>query len=218
MDYQDFLSCLYVGAREVRYQPLQDESQDMNTRSIKGMNLTALLVCKVIHRCKDAKESKLLNLNSCSLTQVPIAVYFILNATDILICNISGNLITKISPELGTCFSHITTLNLSSNRLSSLPNELINCTHLQSIDISSNSFVVFPVILLEIQSITEVVANINFIADINVEALEQHANMELVNLEDNPLDQLTHSRLSRVKELRIVLTEIMDQGWEDLSW
>ena len=218
MDYQDFLSCLYVGAREVKHQPSDDEIQDINTRSIKGMNLAALLVCKVIHRCKDAKESKILNLNSCSLIQVPNAVYFILKATDISICNLSDNLITKISPELVTCFSHITTLNLSSNRLSSLPNELIHCTHLQSVDISSNSFVVFPNILLEIESITEIIANINFIADVNVEAIEQHDNLEMIHLEENPLDQLTHARLSRVKGLRIVLKERMDQGWEDLSW
>ena len=77
MDFQDFLSCLYVGAREVKHQPSGDESQDMNTRTIKGMNLAALLVCKVTHRCKDAKESQILNLNSCSLIQVPIAAYFI---------------------------------------------------------------------------------------------------------------------------------------------
>ena len=56
MDYQDFLSCLYVGAREVKHKPSHGESQDMNTRTIKGMNLAALLLCKVTHRCKDAKE------------------------------------------------------------------------------------------------------------------------------------------------------------------
>ena len=77
---------------------------------------------------------------------------------------------------------------------------------------------VFPNILLEIESITEIIANINFIADVNVEAIEQHDNLEVVNLEENPLNQLTHARLSRVKGLRIVLTERKDQGWEDLSW
>ena len=233
MDFQDFLSWPYVGAREVKQQPSCDEisegmmevdtgatpeSQDTGTRSTKGMNLLALAVFKMTHRCKDAKESQILNLNSCSLFQVPIAVYYILKATCISICNLSGNLITKIPPELGTCFCQITTLNLSSNQFSSLPNELINCTHLQSVDISSNSFVVFPNILLEIESITEIIANINFIADVNVEAIEQHDNLEIIHLEENPLDQLTHARLSRVKGLRIVLTERKDQGWEDLSW
>ena len=72
-----------------------------------------------------------------------------MKASKIMACNLSGNLITKISSKFGTCFSHITTLNLSTNRLSSLPNEIVNCTQLESVDISVNSFVVFPTILLE---------------------------------------------------------------------
>ena len=126
-------------------------------------------------------------------------------------------MITKISPRFGTCFRHITTLNLSSNRLSSIPKEVIKCSQLQSVDISINSFVVFPTILLEIESITEIKAKNNFIADVDDEALEQHANLELVNLEENPLDQPTHASLSRVEGLRIVLTDRRVQEWEDLS-
>ena len=132
-------------------------------------------------------------------------------------CNLSGNLITKIPPKFGFCFQQLTTLNLSANRISSLPSELIHCSQLQSVDISINSFVVFPTILLEIESITDIKAKNNFIADVDDEALEQHANLELVNLEENPLDQPTHARLSRVEGLRIVLTDRRVQEWEDLS-
>ena len=101
MDYQDFLSCLYVGASEVKHQPSRDEifegmmeiytpdSQVMATRSTKGKDMVAVVGFKEIHHCKDAKKSQILNLNSCSLIQVPIAVYFILKATDISICNLS---------------------------------------------------------------------------------------------------------------------------------
>ena len=132
-------------------------------------------------------------------------------------CNLSGNLLTKISPKFGFSFKQLTTLNLSTNRLSSLPSELIHCTQLESVDISVNSFVVFPTILLEIESVTEIRAKNNFIADVDDEALEQHANLELVNLEENPLDQPTHARLSRLEGLRIVLTDRRVQEWEDLS-
>ena len=111
----------------------------------------------------------------------------------------------------------MTTLNLSANRISSLPGELIHCAQLQSVDISINSFVVFPPILLEIESITDIKAKNNFIADVDDEALVEHPNLELVNLEENPLDQLTHARLSRVEGLRIVLTDRRVQEWEDLS-
>jgi hypothetical protein len=76
---------------------------------------------------------------------------------------------------------------------------------------------VFPTILLEIESVTEIRAKNNFIADVDDEALEQHANLELVNLEENPLDQPTHTRLSRLEGLRIVLTDRRMEDWEDLS-
>jgi len=220
----------------------------MAERAARGVKLLGAGVVKVVHRCDDAKETKILDLNSCSLTQVPDAVYFLMRASDgkifnipLLIvivfyflkelprddpfhqkneiqkCNISNNLITKIPPKFGFCFQQLTTLNLSANRISSLPSELIHCSQLQSVDISINSFVVFPPILLEIESITDINAKNNFIADVDEDALEEHPNLELVNLEENPLDQNTHARLSRMEGIRIVLTERMMQEWEDLS-
>eukprot|EP00092_Neocalanus_flemingeri_P038122 GFUD01041492.1.p1 GENE.GFUD01041492.1~~GFUD01041492.1.p1 ORF type:complete len:208 (-),score=67.81 GFUD01041492.1:207-830(-) len=192
-------------------------SQDMATKAAHGVKRLGAGVVKVVNRCQDAQETEILDLSFCSLMQVPDAVFFLMKASEVLTCNLSGNLITKISPKFGSCFIHLTTLNLSTNRLSSLPSEIVHCTQLESVDISTNSFVVFPSILLEIESVTEIRAKNNFIADVDDEALEQHANLELVNLEENPLDQPTHARLSRVEGLRIVLTDRRVQEWEDLS-
>ena len=192
-------------------------SKDVATRTAQGVKMLRTGIVNVLHCCRDAKESQTLDLNTCSLIQVPDAVFSLMRESHILQCNLSCNMITKISPRFGTCFSHVTTLNLSSNRLSSIPKEVIKCSQLQSVDISINSFVVFPTILLEIESITDIKAKNNFIADVDDEALEQHANLELVNLEENPLDQPTHARLSRVEGLRIVLTDRRVQEWEDLS-
>jgi len=202
----------------------------MDENTAQAVKLLGAGVVKVVHRCDDAKENKILDLSSCSLTQVPDAVYFLMRASDelprddpfhqkneIQKCNISNNLITKIPPKFGFCFQQLTTLNLSANRISSLPSELIHCSQLQSVDISINSFVVFPPILLEIESITDINAKNNFIADVDDDAIEEHPNLELVNLEENPLDQNTHARLSRMERIRIVLTERMLQEWEDLS-
>jgi len=85
------------------------------------------------------------------------------------------------------------------------------------VDISTNSFVVFPPILLEIESITEIKAKNNFIADVDEQSLKDHENLELVNLEQNPLDSATHERLSRIESIRIILTDKRVQEWEDLS-
>jgi Leucine-rich repeat (LRR) protein len=205
-------------------------ANNMAERAARGVKLLGAGVVKVVHRCDDAKESKILDLSSCSLTQVPDAVYFLMRASDDLAqddpfrhkneiqkCNLSTNLITKIPPKFGFCFQQLSTLNLSGNRISILPGELIHCSQLQSVDISINSFVVFPPVLLEIESITDIKAKNNFIADVDDEALEEHPNLELVNLEENPLDAGTHARLSRLEGLRIVITERSLQEWEDLS-
>ena len=93
-------------------------SKDVATRTAQGVKVLGAGVVKVLHSCKDAKESQTLDLNTSSLIQVPDAVYSLMRTAHILHCNLSGNLITKISPRLGACFRHITTLNLSSNRLS----------------------------------------------------------------------------------------------------
>ena len=192
-------------------------SEDTANRTTYGVTLLVARVLKVVHCCNNAKETQILNISSCSLVQVPEAVFHLMKSSDILTCNLSGNNITKITPQFSICFNLLKTLNLSSNQLSSLPSELVHCNQLHSVDISINSFVVFPSVLLEIESVTEIRANKNFLAEVDDEALEQHKNLELINLEENPLDPITHARLSRVKGLRIVLTDRRVQEWEDLN-
>merc|ERR1711994_751825 len=95
-------------------------------------------VVKVVNKVDEAKESGVLDLSQCSLIQVPEAVYFILRAAEIQKCNLSNNLITKITPQFGgSCFLQLTSLDVSTNRLSTLPRELAACTHLTSVDIST---------------------------------------------------------------------------------
>ena len=55
-------------------------------------------------------------------------------------------------------------LNLARNRISALPNELSNCSQLDTIDISANSFVALPPVLQDIPSLRKVNASKNFIA------------------------------------------------------
>jgi len=234
--FQDFLNCVYIASKEVNYQPSRDEifegllsvysgetpdisspGQDTVTRTPQGVKLVGAGMVKVVHRCKDAKEAEKIDLSDCSLMQVPDVVYSLMKVEKVFSCNLSNNLITKISPRFGPSFGSITSLNLSSNRISSLPNEIVQCSQLRSVDLSVNSFVNFPSILLDIDSITDINNKNNFIADVDDEALGEHPNLKILNLEENPLDQNTHARLSRMEGIRIVLTERRLQEWEDLS-
>ena len=57
-------------------------TDDMDENTAQAVKLLGAGVVKVVHRCDDAKEKKVLDLSSCSLTQVPDAVYFLMRATD----------------------------------------------------------------------------------------------------------------------------------------
>merc|ERR1711874_851073 len=87
-------------------------------------------VVKVVQRCDEAEETKTLDLSHCSLMKVPEAVTFILTgrAYDIIKVNLAHNKISKITPQFGgACFLNLTQLNVSTNRLSTLPAELSQC-------------------------------------------------------------------------------------------
>ena len=191
-----------------------EPSREMIIKTAKVGNA----VVKVVNKVDEAKESGVLDLSQCSLIQVPEAVYFILRAAEIQKCNLSNNLITKITPQFGgSCFLQLTSLDVSTNRLSTLPRELAACTHLASVDISTNNFVEIPSVLLEMESITHINAKSNFIAEVNDDDLENSGSLEEVNLEDNPLTNACHDSLQSVVKIRILISDKKIEDWEDLS-
>merc|ERR1711988_117026 len=152
-------------------------------------------VVKVVQRCDEAEETKTLDLSYCSLMKVPEAVTFILNerAYDIIKVNLSNNKISKITPQFGgACFLNLTSLNVSSNRLSTLPGELSQCKQLQSVDISVN----------------------NFVDDDEIESTEC---LEYLNVEENPLSPSCREKPQRIDRVRIIMSERKLEEWEDLS-
>ena len=108
-------------------------------------------------------------------------------------------------------------LDVSNNRVSSLPDELSNCTALETVNISGNSFIQMPPVLAEIPTLIKVVASKNFIADIEVEALSFLPALEHLNLEGNPLKKEVHDELSRITSIRVILSPREQEEWEDLS-
>ena len=85
------------------------------------------------------------------------------------------------------------------------------------VDISSNNFVEIPSVLLEIETVTDINAKNNFIAEVNDEDIENHKNLEEVNLENNPLTTSCHERLRRINKVSIIISEKKLEEWEDLS-
>jgi len=186
-------------------------------RTARCVKLLGKGVVKVVHRCDDAKENNTLDLSECQLMQIPDAVFHLMRNTELQACNLSFNVISKIPPKLPINFSALTELNLSNNRISLLPAEMVGCTQLETIDISANSFVQLPPVLAEITSLRKVVARKNFVADVDVSAVVACPSLEHLNLEENPLKKDVYDQLASVTTLRIILSPREMEDWEDLS-
>ncbi|XP_023324553.1 leucine-rich repeat-containing protein 20 [Eurytemora carolleeae] len=195
----------------------QESNRRQAMRTARCVKILGKGVVKVVHRCDQAKENNTLDLSDCQLMQMPDAVYHLMRNTPLVTCNLSSNVIAKIPPKFPLSFSLITELDLSNNRISALPQEMVNCSQLEIINISSNSFVILPHVLLDIPSLAKINAGKNFIADVDVEAVVSCGNIEQLNLEGNPLNPTTHQQLQDIQSIRITLSPRQREEWEDLS-
>jgi len=158
-----------------------------------------------------------LDLSDCQLMQMPDAVYHLMRDTPLVAASLANNVISKIPPKLPLSFNLLTELDLSNNRISALPVEMSACKQLETINISTNSFVHLPPVLLELPAIAAIKAGKNFIADVDVEAVVGCSSLEQLNLEENPLNPDTHIQLQDIQNIRIVITPREREEWEDLS-
>jgi Leucine-rich repeat (LRR) protein len=236
----DFLNCLYINEVEaatrvnnqeriarmvfegsfdtdINDPQLEESSRRQAMRTARCVKMMGRGVVKVVHRCDDAKENNTLDLSDCQLQQIPDAVFLLMANTTLTSCNLAHNVISKIPAKLAMKFINLMDLDVSGNRISALPEELSNCTALETVNISSNSFIQLPPVLANIPSLIKLIARNNFIADVEVEALEYLPNLEHINLEGNPLKKSVHDSLSTVTSVRVVLSPREQEEWEDLS-
>jgi hypothetical protein len=198
--------------------PRDEASRLQALRAANCIKILGKGVIRVVHRVDDARENNSLDLSDCQLMQVPDAVYYMMRNTTLVSCNLSSNVLTKIPPKLPSKFSLITELNLSHNRLSTLPEEISECTQLEKVDISHNSFISIPQRLFSLPALINLNARKNFIADIDVEVLLSNpSTLETLNLEDNPLNRDCQEALANVDSIRITMTPRELEEWEDLS-
>lgn len=175
-------------------------------------------IIRVVERCDDAKENNNLDLSECELIQVPDAVYHLMRHTELKTCDLSGNVITKISPKFAVKFSLITDLNLSHNQMAKLPDELADLHSLEMLDISYNSFITLPAVVFKMSKLRELRAHNNAIIDIDRDEIITSDSLELVDLRHNPLTAMCHELLKNANvTFRIELSEREKEEWEDLT-
>lgn len=179
----------------------------------------AYQVTEVVRRCHEASENQKLDLSECSLIQVPDAVYHLMRHTELKSCDLSGNVITKISPKFATKFSLITELNLSHNNLSKLPDELCDLNCLEVLDISNNSFLSLPPVVFKLRNLKKLIAHTNKIIEIDFDLLDLgKTKLELVDLRFNPLTGICIDILKEAKvNFKVEFSERQKEEWEDLE-
>ncbi|XP_055643657.1 leucine-rich repeat-containing protein 20 [Toxorhynchites rutilus septentrionalis] len=175
-------------------------------------------IIRVVERCDDAKENNNLDLSECELIQVPDAVYHLMRHTELKTCDLSGNVITKISPKFAIKFSLITDLNLSHNQMAKLPDELADLHSLEMLDISFNSFITLPAVVFKMPKLRMLMANNNAIIDIDRDEIITSDSLEVVDLRHNPLMPICYELLRNANvSFRIELSERAKEEWEDLT-
>ena len=179
-----------------------------------GVAMAGKAVTKVVHRCYSAKEDRNLNLSECQLMSFPDAVYHLMRNTVLLTCDLSSNVFRKIPPQLPLKFINITELNLSNNRLSTLPDELKDMKELQKLNLSRNDFLVVPKVVFKIPHLIYLNLKKNFIVDIDISKVRSAPALKEINLEENPLTKTACVQLQSVPSNRILIY-VTEQKPED---
>ncbi|XP_023160293.1 leucine-rich repeat-containing protein 20 isoform X2 [Drosophila hydei] len=174
----------------------------------------AHLVVQVIERCENATENAHLDLSQCELMQIPDAVYHLMRNTELQTCNLSGNVLKKMTPKFALKFSTITDLNLSYNQLTKLPDEFANLSALTNLNISHNSFIVLPQVIFRLQKLATLDAQHNAILEIDTDEAISSDCLAVVDLRNNPLSRNCRRKLEDfVTSFRLEISQEVEDDW-----
>jgi len=199
------------------------EPEDPVTSSYSAMRAARIMeklgveVVRVVYRCHAALEKDRLDLSDCQLVQVPEMVFHLMRNTQLRLVSLSFNLLSGLPPMLGTSFSTLLKLDISHNRLSSLPKEMEHLGQLETLDMSSNSFLELPPVLARLPSLRQLVARKNFVSSLEVEVVLACPSLEHFNMEENPLRKEVYEELATITTIRVILSPREMEEWEDLS-
>ncbi|XP_033644262.1 leucine-rich repeat-containing protein 40-like [Asterias rubens] len=167
-------------------------------------------VTRVVHRCEQANEDGKLDLSRCLLTSFPDAVFHLTRQATVESCDLSHNELKKLTLKFAKKFTLLTVLDLSANKLESLPENLDQLTSLRKLDASNNCLRVFPVsVVSNLPKIEELNLQNNRISDVDSQSLVSASGNSLVdiNLEMNPLSTETRIILQNVSDVNIKISE-----------
>ncbi|GFT84683.1 uncharacterized protein NPIL_514771 [Nephila pilipes] len=170
-----------------------------------GVAMAGKAVTKVVRRCHTAKEDRNLNLSECQLMSFPDAVYHLMRNTVLISCDLSSNVFRKIPPQLPMKFFNISELNLSNNRLSTLPEELKDLKELLRLDLSHNDFMILPKVAFKIPHLVFLSLKQNFIVDVDISKVQAAPSLRELNMEENPLTRTSYIQLRSIPSDKLLV-------------
>jgi len=144
-------------------------------------------VARVANRCNDAKENRELDLSECKLAKIPEAIFFLMRHTSVTSFSIADNGLRSLPGKVATRFSHLEMLNITHNKLTSLPEEFSNLVHLKRLNISHNNFLSLPAAVHRMSRIQEINAQSNQIAELNLIRLKGLPHLKEIDVRENPI-------------------------------
>lgn len=156
-------------------------------------------VAKVCRRMETAKETEKLDLSNCELIKIPDCIYFVMKQTAVKGCDLSKNQLKRIPVKFPSKFPLLTELDLSNNSLSTLPDEMIAISALQSLDISKNKFCNLPSFIYQCAKLQHLKANHNTITEIDLPRLEAMEMLTDLTLSSSSLSEQTKAQLQNTR-------------------
>jgi Leucine-rich repeat (LRR) protein len=105
---------------------------------------------KAMKRSKESKEEEL-EMTKCKLSKIPKSIFLV---TNIKRLHLYHNLMPDIPPRLCVHLTNLTELNMSSNRISSIPPEIKNLTRLAELLQNQNNISCIPAVIGYLTNLT----------------------------------------------------------------
>lgn len=103
--------------------------------------------------------------------------------------------------------------------MAKLPDELADLNHLETLDISSNSFLSLPSVVFRLKKLKKLIAHSNKIIEIDFDLLDiKNNSLEIVDLRFNPLTGICIDIIKEAKvNFKVEFSERQKEEWEDLE-
>ena len=123
----------------------------------------------------------------CSLTELPPTLFQF--KASLTTMNVSFNKLISVPRAIET-LSSLTHVNFSNNCLTSLPSEFGNLKQIRELNISTNRFSELPTCLYDLCSLEHLLADGNQITSLNVAGMQSLHNLSTVSLQNNSISQV----------------------------